>query len=433
MADAKGDDRKDVDFTAPWVEDLRHRANPNRVEDLQLPPANPLANRPPAGSDLPAATASTAAADHRPAVTGAARQHDAPSAPQPEPSYYDVSMLKQPLWKWEIASYFFLGGLSAGAYILSRVADWHGGRHKPHDDMTRIGTYLALATFLPCPPLLIHDLGDPKRFHHMLRVWKPSTPMNLGTWSIVGYSGMAAAAVLREYMKDKVWPGGEPPTALLRAADKALLVVHDAAGVPFAMLVAGYTGVLLSCTSNPLWCKNPWLGPLFMSSAMATGAEAISLALDCTTDDGRPESQSVLRKVDTAAHAAELACLGGFSKFAGEKAKPLHTGSQRKHHLMSIGGIIGAEVLKALPVNGPLRRPVRMAAAALGLAAGFSLRWAMVMGGHEAAADPHLARAVSRPGNAAGGALGGVGGAGGRGGHGRVDRNRGGAGRFPRH
>src|SRR5881392_3757695 len=89
-----------------------------------------------------------------------------------EHSYYDVSFLKPPLWKWEIASYFFLGGVSAGSYILGRVAEQFGGRR--YVPLTRWGTWLAAGTILPCAPLLIHDLGDPKRFHHMLRVWKPT-------------------------------------------------------------------------------------------------------------------------------------------------------------------------------------------------------------------------------------------------------------------
>src|SRR4051812_32078264 len=85
-------------------------------------------------------------------------------------SYYDISLLQAPVWKWEIASYFFLGGMSSGAYLVSRLAErFGGGRYR---DVARVGSYVALASFLPCPPLLIHDLGDPKRFHHMLRVWK---------------------------------------------------------------------------------------------------------------------------------------------------------------------------------------------------------------------------------------------------------------------
>ena len=35
---------------------------------------------------------------------------------------------------------------------------------------------------------LVLDLGDPLRFHHMLRVFKPSSPMSLGTWCLSAYS-----------------------------------------------------------------------------------------------------------------------------------------------------------------------------------------------------------------------------------------------------
>jgi formate-dependent nitrite reductase membrane component NrfD len=368
-----GDDRRDVPFDAPWANNMRHRPDPNRVT---VAPSQ----------ELPVAPSALAP----PQVMPSSGDH----------SYYDVPMLKRPLWKWEIAWYFFLGGVSSGAYVLSRLAERHGGEDERYRDVTRIGTYLALASFLPCPPLLIHDLGDPKRFHHMLRMFKPSTPMNFGTWSIVGYSGMAAAAALREYMKDNVWRDGEPPTRLLRMADKALLLVHDAAGIPFAILVAGYTGVLLSCTANPLWCKNPWLGPLFSASAVATGAQAIGLALDCTRRGQTSSSHEALRTIDTIAHVVGGACMRGFMNSAGEAAKPLRTGGQAKNHKLTIGAMLAAEALKLLPTTrqrGPRGRGLRMLSNLLGLAGGFALRWSIVHGGREAADDPHLSRLVSDP------------------------------------
>jgi formate-dependent nitrite reductase membrane component NrfD len=304
-------------------------------------------------------------------------------------------MLKQPVWKWEIASYFYLGGLSAGAYVLSRAAERFGGER--HRDAARIGSYVALASLLPCPPLLIHDLGDPKRFHHMLRVWKPSSPMNFGTWAITAYGPMAAIEAVRQYLneRDTHLDDAQRSTLSKLMNNGVVLLLHDLAGVPFAIAVAGYTGVLLSCTSNPLWCKNPFLGPLFSASAISTGAEAISLALDVV---GKGEaSQSILKLTDTVAHAAELALMSGFIRFAGEKGETLESGKYSGHHKLARTAIAAAEVLKWLPVPRRAERPMRMAANALGLAAGFALRWSMVFGGHEAAADPHTARLVSRP------------------------------------
>ncbi len=303
-----------------------------------------------------------------------------------EPSYYDISILKEPVWKWQIATYFYLGGLSAGAYVLGRVADRIGGNSQQRT--TRVASYVAMAALLPCPALLIDDLGDPKRFHHMLRVWKPTSPMNLGTWTIVAYSGMAFFQALRQYAADYNGP--------LKAWTHHALVAgfHDAAGIPLSLLMAGYTGVLLSCTSNPLWCQNTWLGPLFTASAISTGAAAISLTMDLT-DSGEANGQKVLHHIDTVAHVAELACVAGFQQSAGEKGTAFREGDMRKYYALSLGGLIASEALKHLPVPEKYRKPVRILASAAGLIAGFSLRWAMVFGGHHAAADPHLARAAT--------------------------------------
>src|SRR5437764_297947 len=195
-----------ISTDVPWADNLRHRADPNRVSRLQIAPD--------AGSARAPVISTT-----RPMVP---YTQDASK----EPSYYDVSPLKSPPWKWEIASYFFLGGLSAGAYAISRMAERHGAER--YRDITRVGAWTALLSFLPCPPLLIHDLGDPKRFHHMLRVFKPSSPMSLGTWTIMGYSGMAATQVIREYLRDQhVLP--EARTKLSKLTRSTLLLVHDAA------------------------------------------------------------------------------------------------------------------------------------------------------------------------------------------------------------
>ncbi|HVX60218.1 MAG TPA: NrfD/PsrC family molybdoenzyme membrane anchor subunit [Pirellulales bacterium] len=381
---------KDAHYEAPWTENLRHRPDPNRVQPLvdgghaaiSAPPWQSSPQSPPGVSLEPR------------------RAHASPQSEtgsESEPSYYDVSPLKRPVWKWQIANYFYFGGMSAGAYLIARAADRAGrGRHRA---VARTGVWVALAALAPCPPLLIDDLGDPKRFHHMLRVFKPASPMNLGTWMLTGYGGALAAAAARELLRDfGLAPEEAPPPA--GEAAKTWLDAHDLAGIPLATTVAGYTGVLLSCTANPLWCKNRWLGPLFSASAVSTGAEAISLALDLSRREEREEqdaSQRVLQKIDSAAHVAEAVCITGFRREAGEKGKSLEQGPVSKVHRFATGALIASEVLKRLPVKGKWRKPVRMLAAASGLAAGFALRWAMVYGGKQAADDPHTARLVSRP------------------------------------
>jgi formate-dependent nitrite reductase membrane component NrfD len=365
---------KTTNFMAEWADNLKVTGNPNRVfESHALAPnaSSPIAARPPA---YPTSE------PHQNAEAG----------------YYDIPMLKAPLWKWEIASYFYLGGLSAGADLIARAAGRFGG--KAYADVARVGTQLSFAALLPCPPLLIHDLGDPKRFHHMLRVWKPGTPMNVGTWTLLSYSGIVTYEIVRRNLAEqRTHLDRAAQTNLSKLMNKGtLLMLHDVAGVPLAMLLASYTGVLLSCTANPLWCKNPWLSPLFTASAVSTGAEAISLAIDLTSSSHTESpAQTALKRIDSAAHAVEAVAMQGFMKHAGEKAKTLRTGKQSKLKRLATLGIVAAEVLKVLPVRERHKKPVRMLAAALGLASGFALRWSMIYGGHEAANDPRTARLLS--------------------------------------
>src|SRR5260370_20193050 len=95
-----------------------------------------------------------------------------------EPSYYDYPVLKAPVWGWEIVWYFFFGGLAAGCYFIASIAALFGSRE---DRATvRAGYYLSLLALLPCPPLLIKDLGRPERFLNMLRIFKGKSPMSIG-------------------------------------------------------------------------------------------------------------------------------------------------------------------------------------------------------------------------------------------------------------
>ncbi len=117
-------------------------------------------------------------------------------------SYYGRAVLKTPVWEWKIAAYLFAGGLSAGSALLAAGADL-GGRPA----LRRVGRVGALASIAASMYFLVADLGRPGRFHHMLRVAKPSSPMSVGTWILVAYGPGAGLAGVAELM----------PTALRRS------------------------------------------------------------------------------------------------------------------------------------------------------------------------------------------------------------------------
>lgn len=291
--------------------------------------------------------------------------------------------IHKPHWKWLIVSYFFLGGLSAGSYVVATVADLFG--HRDDRDTARIGRYLALLSIIPCPALLILDLGRPERFLNMLRVLKLRSPMSLGTWGLLTYSGFASLSAASQAARDG-WLGG--PGGVLRALPGRLI---GAVGAAFGFFVGGYTGVLLGATAVPIWAQNArLLGPLFLSSALAVSCAAISLVL-ALLPGRRHAALGRLRRAETIASVCELVTMAAIHRNSGALGKPLETGRLGRLHLV---GSVGLGI--ALPIalhlcSAVLPLPHRLVvvfASLASLVGGFIMKYAVVMAGHASADDP---------------------------------------------
>ncbi|MFL6214237.1 MAG: NrfD/PsrC family molybdoenzyme membrane anchor subunit [Blastocatellia bacterium] len=308
-----------------------------------------------------------------------------------EEGYYGVPMLKRPLWHWHIALYFFCEGVSAGAFILASLADLFGGGRWQR--LSRAGYYVSLAAIIPCPPLLIADLGVPSKFHHMLRIFKPSSPMNLGAWSLTGYSIPLQMIALRHLAADTDLLPPWLRRFLLRLVPERLAGIL---GIPTGMLMVAYPGVLLSTTSTPVWSRTRLLGALFSASSMVTGAAATSLALAFFNSDNRM-SLGLLEKIERIASLCEGAALTGYLVSTGKAANPLLKGKYLPHTLLA-GAAITSHLLPVKPVKqrrrGLLSTVLR---SALTLAGGMALKWAIVYAGRKSAEDPQAARAATRP------------------------------------
>ncbi len=299
-------------------------------------------------------------------------------------SYYGVPPLKEPHWKWEIVLYFFLGGIASGAYTIATLAEVFGdGRHGA---IVRAGRYVALPCLAVSPLLLIKDLGKPSRFFNMLRLIKLKSPMSLGTWGLLGFSGFATLSVAAE-LADQGVARGTWPARLARRLPRRLI---GRAGSFFAIFVGGYTGVLLSATAVPLWSRNRLLlGPTFISSALSTGAAAIGAGLAARDAAGETDL-GALEQTEIVALATELTMLAAQGLNSGRLADPLLRGRYRTLFLPAVGGGIVLPLLAQL--NGRLRgrrtRAGRLLTSALVLLGGLALRWSLVYAGKESARDP---------------------------------------------
>ncbi|HEU0114449.1 MAG TPA: NrfD/PsrC family molybdoenzyme membrane anchor subunit [Thermomicrobiales bacterium] len=306
----------------------------------------------------------------------------------PGDAYADVPILQQPLWRNEVAAYIYLGGISSGAFILGALADLSGERWRSLAQTAHVTSFAAMA---PCVPLLVHDLGRPSRFHHMLRIFKPSSPMNLGAWTLFVHSGFSTLLTARALAERGKLPLVGP---LARRLPSRLLA---AGGLLPAVTLGGYTGVLLGTTSVPVWSKSPVLGGLFMSSAIASGTAAVSLASILSGRDA-PAEHAALASIGMVAGAAELGLMGGYLASSGKAAAPLRQGADGALLLGAATTTTTALALDIVGMRGNAWQRVGKAlAASAALAGGAMLRWAVVRAGRASAGDRDANLEAMRP------------------------------------
>ncbi|HEV2720591.1 MAG TPA: NrfD/PsrC family molybdoenzyme membrane anchor subunit [Thermoanaerobaculia bacterium] len=184
-------------------------------------------------------------------------------------NYAGVPLLKKPVWTWEVPLYFFVGG-AAGASAMIGVAAQFGGAKR---ELVRDARWIAAGGAVLSTPLLIADLGRPKRFLNMLRVFKPQSPMSVGAWTLAVFGGASTAALV----------------------SNVAAVVSAVSG----LVMATYTGVLLGATAIPVWKKHATVLPIhFGASALATAASLLEL---------RGHDEKALSKLAAAAAVAETA------------------------------------------------------------------------------------------------------------------------------
>lgn len=305
-----------------------------------------------------------------------------------EPSYYDYPVLKAPLWRWEIIWYFFFGGLAAGNYVIASIVSLFGAQ----DDrvVARAGYYLSLLTLLPCPLLLIKDLGRPERFLHMLRLFKVKSPMSMGTWALVSFSLFSGITAVIQAARDGLlgrWWGAR----VLAALPQRLISLP---GTASGLFLGGYTGVLLTATSVPLWSRSKVLGAVFISSAISTSSALISLVLRLT---GAPaHALHKLERFEWAALIVEMVGLFSFLRGSGRAARPLVGTAPAEHGLIFWRFVFGSGL--ALPWllstfsllrrrSGTSRNARGIAISLLVLVGGYFLRRTMIEAGRTSSAD----------------------------------------------
>jgi len=188
--------------------------------------------------------------------------------------------VRAPEWTWYILFYFFFAGLSGGSYFLASLMRVAG---RPEDEpAARVGSYVAFVALLPCPVLLTLDLGQPLRFWHMLvntgpdgmaPIFKYWSPMSVGAWALVVFGIFATVSFGDALVRDGRLRFLSWLFAPLRSPLGRLW--HLVGGL-LGLFVAGYTGVLLAVSNQPVWSDTWVLGGLFLASGLSGSAALIA-------------------------------------------------------------------------------------------------------------------------------------------------------------
>lgn len=289
-----------------------------------------------------------------------------------------------PHWGWYIATYFFVGGIAGGAFVISSLLALFGrAADRP---VVRLGHYVALAGALLSGALLTADLTRPERFWHMLvqsktglpmlKLW---SPMSVGAWGVLGFGMVAALAAAGSIAESR--PGRWQRLAWLNR--RPMQAAIALAGSLLGFFLAGYTGVLLSVTNRPVWADSDLVGLVFLLSAASSGAAALLVLGDWS--GGVPElTRRWLERFDRTALMLELAVLVIFLATLGPALQIFLDA----WGAVLLGGVIGAGIVAPLALER--RKPALLASvspAALVLAGSFLLRVVIVF----AAQQVHVA------------------------------------------
>jgi hypothetical protein len=274
-------------------------------------------------------------------------------------SYHGQPVIKEPVWTWEIPCYFFTGGMAGASAGLAYLAELRG-----EEVLARRAWATSLLSVSLSPALLTSDLGKPVRFLNMLRMFKVTSPMSVGSWILSGSGTTTALAAANS------WLGLFPRAGGVARPAAALL------GLPLST----YTAALISNTAVPVWHEARRLLPYVFGSGAALSAGAAALVVT-PPHHGRPA-----RRLALGAGAAELALTELMKKRLGRHGEPYEQGLPHKLSQLTRACIVGGGALVARPGNNS-----RIAAAAGGTlmcAGALSARWSIFKAGFVSASDP---------------------------------------------
>jgi protein NrfD len=311
--------------------------------------------------------------------SGNGHRREAAQPGQPE-TYYGLPAVKPSHYGWPIAAYFFVGGLASAAQFIATVLDLLGADEDR--SVVRAGRYIAVLGALISPILLIIDLETPKRWYNMLRLFRPTSPMSIGSWALTSFGTLSGVVAVGQAADDLF------RLRLGRMVARMFSLPSAAVGG----IVSLYTGTLLAATSTPLWASAfPFLSSLFAGSAASTATAALALSAEVT--HAHASTRRRLTWLATVTGAVELfsAILVGRHWQRRDVASPLQQEPIRaawRFGVLGLGISLPIAIHLADLIRGRGSRQSVALASAATLVGGLLLRAVLIFGGKRSAQQP---------------------------------------------
>lgn len=296
-------------------------------------------------------------------------------------TYYGRAVLKEPEWTWEVPWYLFTGGLAGASAGLAA-----GARLTGRPGLASVARLAAVAGATASPVLLVMDLGRPSRFFNMLRVFKPTSAMSMGSWLLSAFVPAAVGSgVLAEV--------GRLPR-LQRLAE----AVAGGLGLPMCT----YTAVLVADSSIPVWHASRHELPFLFAASAAASAGSVAALL------APAEEAAAARRLAVAGAVAEVSVAEVMKHRLGELADPYREGDAARWSraatactttgaaLVGLAGRLALHGHRSGPSRGCQshrsrgQNEIGVLGAALVLAGGIAQRWAVFRAGFASARDPEF-------------------------------------------
>ena len=275
-------------------------------------------------------------------------------------SYYGRPIIKSPVWRSpDVPGYLFLGGLAGASSVLAGFAQLTGNH-----ELSRVSKTAAAGAIGLSAAALVHDLGRPERFVNMLRVFKVTSPMSVGSWLLALYGPCAGAA------------GACAVTGRLPRAGALATFGATALGPG----IATYTAALLGDTAVPAWHDAHREMPYLFAGSAASAAGGLGMLAVRPAHAGQAVRFAVLGA------AVELTAKSLLLRRLGPAAEPYQSG--RPGTLMEAAEVLTAAGLAgAVLTAGRSRAAMAISGAAL-VAASALTRFGIFEAGLASARDP---------------------------------------------